>query len=50
MMIPKAVRLILQASLPPQVRGQIAMLYVGEPLRIVELARNLLCMSTLSSH
>jgi FlaA1/EpsC-like NDP-sugar epimerase len=42
MMIPEAVQLILQASLLPEVRGQIAMLDMGEPVRIVDLARNLL--------
>jgi FlaA1/EpsC-like NDP-sugar epimerase len=36
------VQLILQASLLPEVRGQIAMLDMGEPVRIVDLARNLL--------
>jgi FlaA1/EpsC-like NDP-sugar epimerase len=42
MMIPEAVQLILQASLLPEVRGQIVMLDMGEPVRIVDLARNLL--------
>jgi FlaA1/EpsC-like NDP-sugar epimerase len=42
MMIPEAVQLILQASLLPEVRGQITMLDMGEPVRIVDLARNLL--------
>lgn len=42
MMIPEAVQLILQASLLPEMRGQIAMLDMGEPVRIVDLARNLL--------
>jgi FlaA1/EpsC-like NDP-sugar epimerase len=45
MMIPEAVQLILQASLPPEVRGQIAMLDMGEPVRNVDLARNLLRIS-----
>jgi FlaA1/EpsC-like NDP-sugar epimerase len=47
MMIPEAVQLILQASLLPEVRGQIAMLEMGEPVRIVELARNLLRIAGL---
>jgi FlaA1/EpsC-like NDP-sugar epimerase len=47
MMIPEAVQLILQASLLPEVRGQIAMLDMGEPVRIVDLARNLLRIAGL---
>jgi FlaA1/EpsC-like NDP-sugar epimerase len=47
MMIPEAVQLILQASLLPEVRGQIAMLDMGEPIRIVDLARNLLRIAGL---
>jgi FlaA1/EpsC-like NDP-sugar epimerase len=42
MTIPEAVQLILQASLLPELRGQIAMLDMGEPVRIVDLAENLL--------
>ena len=42
MTIPEAVQLILQASLLPELRGQIAMLDMGEPVRILDLARNLL--------
>ncbi|MDP9348925.1 MAG: polysaccharide biosynthesis protein [Gemmatimonadota bacterium] len=42
MTIPEAVQLILQASLLPELRGHIAMLEMGEPVRIVDLARNLL--------
>ncbi len=45
MTIPEAVQLILQASLLPEIRGHIAMLEMGEPIRIVELARNLLRLS-----
>lgn len=47
MMIPEAVQLVLQASLLPEVRGQIAMLDMGEPVRIVDLARNLLRIAGL---
>jgi FlaA1/EpsC-like NDP-sugar epimerase len=47
MMIPEAVQLILQASLLPEVRGHIAMLDMGEPVRIVDLARNLLRIAGL---
>lgn len=42
MTIPEAVQLILQASLLPELRGQIAMLDMGEPVRIADLAFNLL--------
>lgn len=42
MTIPEAVQLILQASLLDQIRGRIAMLDMGEPVRIADLARNLL--------
>ncbi len=45
MTIPEAVQLILQASLLPDMRGRIAMLDMGEPIRIVELAENLLRLS-----
>lgn len=45
MTISEAVQLILQASLTPEVRGQIAMLEMGEPIRIVDLARNILRLS-----
>lgn len=45
MTIPEAVQLILQASLLPELRGRIAMLEMGEPVRIVDLARNLIRLS-----
>jgi FlaA1/EpsC-like NDP-sugar epimerase len=45
MTIPEAVQLILHASLLPEVKGRIAMLEMGEPVRIVDLARNLLRLS-----
>ncbi|MGH7505754.1 MAG: polysaccharide biosynthesis protein, partial [Longimicrobiales bacterium] len=38
MTIPEAVQLILQTSLLPEVRGRIAMLEMGEPVRILDLA------------
>jgi FlaA1/EpsC-like NDP-sugar epimerase len=41
MMIPEAVQLVLQAGLLPEARGCIAMLDMGEPVKIVDLARNL---------
>jgi FlaA1/EpsC-like NDP-sugar epimerase len=49
MTIPEAVQLILQASLLPEIRGHIAMLEMGEPVRIVELAENLLRLCGSSS-
>jgi FlaA1/EpsC-like NDP-sugar epimerase len=42
MTIPEAVQLILQASLLDDLRGHIAMLEMGEPVRILDLARNML--------
>jgi FlaA1/EpsC-like NDP-sugar epimerase len=45
MTISEAVQLILQTSVRPEVSGQIAMLEMGEPIRIVDLARNLLRLS-----
>ena len=45
MTIPEAVQLILQASLLPELRGHIAMLDMGTPVRIVDLARNFLRLS-----
>jgi FlaA1/EpsC-like NDP-sugar epimerase len=45
MTIPEAVQLILQASLLPEFRGHIAMLEMGDPVRIVDLAENLLRLS-----
>ncbi len=48
MTIPEAVQLILQASLLPDFRGHIAMLDMGEPVKIVELAQNVLRLSGIS--
>jgi FlaA1/EpsC-like NDP-sugar epimerase len=45
MTIPEAVQLILQTSLLPNIGGHIAMLEMGEPIRIADLARNLLTLS-----
>lgn len=47
MTIPEAVQLILQASLLSDVRGHVAMLDMGEAVRILELARNLLRLAGL---
>lgn len=45
MTIPEAVQLILKASLLPDFAGHIAMLDMGEPVKIVDLAENLLRLS-----
>jgi FlaA1/EpsC-like NDP-sugar epimerase len=45
MTIPEAVQLILQASLLKDLRGHVAMLDMGEPVRILDLARDLLRLS-----
>ena len=42
MTIPEAVRLVLQASLVSDVEGQVAMLEMGEPVLIVDLAKMML--------
>lgn len=41
MTIPEAVQLVLQTSLLPDAAGRIAMLDMGSPVRIMELAENL---------
>src|SRR5690606_36508334 len=48
MTIPEAVQLILQGSLLPELRGHVAMLDMGEPVRILDLAENLLRLSGVS--
>jgi len=45
MTIPEASQLVLQASLLPELRGRIAMLEMGEPVRILDLARSLIRLS-----
>ncbi|HEX7050673.1 MAG TPA: nucleoside-diphosphate sugar epimerase/dehydratase [Longimicrobiales bacterium] len=45
MTIPEAVQLVLQASLLEELRGQIAMLEMGDPVRIVDMAMRLLRLS-----
>jgi FlaA1/EpsC-like NDP-sugar epimerase len=47
MTIPEAVQLILLASLLPEASGRIAMLEMGEPVRIVELARRMIRLAGL---
>ncbi len=45
MTIPEAVQLVLQASLLPGARDSIAMLEMGEPVRILDLARSMIRLS-----
>lgn len=50
MTIPEAVQLVLQASALPNATGRICMLEMGEPVRIVELAENLIRLSGLEPY
>ncbi|HAC04560.1 MAG TPA: polysaccharide biosynthesis protein, partial [Gemmatimonadetes bacterium] len=43
--IPEAAQLILKASLLPSFQGRVAMLDMGEPVRILDLARDLIRLS-----
>ena len=47
MTIPEAVKLVLQASALDEARDKIVMLEMGAPVRIVDLARNLIRLSGL---
>jgi FlaA1/EpsC-like NDP-sugar epimerase len=49
MTIAEAVQLILQASLLEELKGHIAMLEMGEPVRIVDLAHNMLRLAGIPS-
>jgi FlaA1/EpsC-like NDP-sugar epimerase len=49
MTIPEAVQLILHGSLLPKIRGGIAMLEMGDPVPIIELAKDLLRLSGKSA-
>lgn len=50
MTIPEAVQLVLQASVIPEAAGRISMLEMGEPVRIVTLAENLIRLSGLEPY
>ena len=50
MTIPEAVQLVLQAAALPEAAGRISMLEMGEPVRIVDLAENLVRLSGLDPH
>ncbi|WP_420129574.1 polysaccharide biosynthesis protein [Longimicrobium sp.] len=50
MTIPEAVQLVLQAAALPDAQGRICMLEMGEPVRIVELAENLIRLSGLEPY
>jgi FlaA1/EpsC-like NDP-sugar epimerase len=50
MTIPEAVQLVLQAAALPEAAGGISMLEMGEPVRIVELAENLIRLSGLEPY
>jgi FlaA1/EpsC-like NDP-sugar epimerase len=50
MTIPEAVQLVLQAAALPEAAGRVSMLEMGEPVRIVELAENLVRLSGLEPY
>jgi FlaA1/EpsC-like NDP-sugar epimerase len=50
MTIPEAVQLVLQAAALPEAERRICMLEMGEPVRIVELAENLIRLSGLEPY
>ncbi len=50
MTIPEAVQLVLQSAALPEAAGRIAMLDMGEPVRIVDLAENLVRLSGLEPY
>jgi FlaA1/EpsC-like NDP-sugar epimerase len=50
MTIPEAVQLVLQAASLPEAAGHISMLEMGQPMRILELAENLIRLSGLEPY
>jgi FlaA1/EpsC-like NDP-sugar epimerase len=50
MTIPEAVQLVLQAAVLPEAEGRICMLEMGSPVRIVDLAENLIRLSGLEPY
>ena len=50
MTIPEAVQLVLQASALPEAASKISMLDMGEPMRILEMAENLIRFSGLEPY
>lgn len=50
MTIPEAVQLVLEASALPEAAGRISMLDMGEPMRILEMAENLIRFSGLEPY
>ena len=50
MTIPEAVQLVLEASAIPEAAGRISMLDMGEPVRILEMAENLIRFSGLEPY
>ncbi len=50
MSIPEAVQLVLQAAAVPEASGRVAMLEMGEPVRILDLAEQLIRMSGRVPH
>lgn len=50
MTIPEAVQLVLEASALPEAAGRISMLDMGEPVRILEMAENLIRFSGLEPY
>ena len=50
MTIPEAVQLVLEASAMPEAAGRISMLDMGDPVRILEMAENLIRFSGLEPY